>query len=197
MELILASNNRGKACEFARLFNGHTIVLPAERGVQFSFDEAGSTFLENALGKARKLYTIIKKPVIADDSGLCVTALDGKPGIYSARFGSQEKGERLTDSERNEFLLSLLKNTIDRRAFFVCCMVLLLSQYRFFAAQEILSGEIARKQSGARGFGYDPVFSLPTSGKTVAELADNEKDTLSHRGKAARCILTIINSIDL
>jgi XTP/dITP diphosphohydrolase len=177
MELLLASNNRGKAREFKRLFNGHTIILPEERGARLSSHEEGSTFLENALGKAQTLYSLTKKPVVADDSGLCVTALDGRPGIYSSRFGLQEKGHLLTDSERNEFLLSLLKNKSDRQAFFVCCMVLVLSTYRFFAA--------------------DPVFFLPSTGKTVAELDDHEKDTLSHRGKAARCILTIINSMEL
>jgi XTP/dITP diphosphohydrolase len=197
MELLLASNNRGKAREFKRLFNGHTIILPEERGARLSSHEEGSTFLENALGKAQTLYSLTKKPVVADDSGLCVTALDGRPGIYSSRFGLQEKGHLLTDSERNEFLLSLLKNKSDRQAFFVCCMVLVLSTYRFFAAEETLSGEIARKQTGGKGFGYDPVFFLPSTGKTVAELDDHEKDTLSHRGKAARCILTIINSMEL
>jgi XTP/dITP diphosphohydrolase len=197
MELILASNNRGKAREFKRLFDGHTIILPGEMGVRFSFHEEGTTFFDNALGKAQTLYSLTKKPVVADDSGLCVTALDGRPGIYSSRFGLQERGRLLTDSERNEFLLSLLKKKSDRQAFFVCCMVLVLSTYRFIAAEEILSGEIARKQAGCEGFGYDPVFFLPSTGKTVAELDAHEKDALSHRGKAARHILTIINSMEL
>ncbi|MBN1696707.1 MAG: RdgB/HAM1 family non-canonical purine NTP pyrophosphatase [Spirochaetales bacterium] len=196
MKITLASRNRGKANEFRRLFPGHTIILSEEAGVDFSFKEDGSSFLENATGKARMLYSLLRQPVIADDSGLCVTALDGKPGVRSARFGFDTKGRLLTDREKNDYLLSLLESKDNRTAFFVCCMVLMLSPYRLFVSQETLNGEICRRQTGKNGFGYDPVFFLPERNKTVAELDDREKDELSHRGKAARHMLTVIDSME-
>jgi len=229
MELILASNNPHKAREFGRLLKGHTINLPGDKGIQFTYDEKGADFLENAFGKAKELYSHTRKPVIADDSGLCVEALDGRPGIYSARYGSDIYGKELSlgdkelslgdkelslgdkelslgdkelslgdkefsPGERNTLLLSEMKNITRRQAFFVCCIVLIIDTYRFFIAQETLCGEIAEQSSGTGGFGYDPVFFIPSLKKTVAELDDHEKDNISHRGKAARQIMKFLQS---
>jgi XTP/dITP diphosphohydrolase len=191
MEILLASNNSHKHDEFVRLFPGHLVRMPRDLGREFDFLENGSTFLENAMGKARALWESARVPVAADDSGLCVAALGGEPGIRSARYGSNG-GENLTAPRRNAFLLERMKGVEDRRAFFVCCLVLFLDESRFFVAQETVHGTICRDPRGEGGFGYDPLFLLPGRGLTIAELADDEKDMVSHRGRAARRILAML-----
>ncbi len=128
------------------------------------------------------------RPVIADDSGLCIEALGGAPGIYSARYGSPEGGPDLESGERNSFLLENLKDfsgRAERKATFVCCMTAILSDYRIYSVQETMEGFITDEPYGKGGFGYDPVFFLPKKGMTVAELPENEKNKISHRGRAA------------
>ncbi len=191
MEIILASNNRHKHDEFARLFPGHIILLPHEAGIEFDFEENGKSFLENAFGKAMALFSIARRPVISDDSGLCVPALGGKPGIYSSRYGS-DGGPVLEAPARNAYLLSKMEGIEDRRAYFVCCLVLVLEESRFFIAQETVNGQITHAPRGVHGFGYDPLFLVPHTGKTIAELPDEEKDRLSHRGRAAQRILSML-----
>jgi len=190
-ELLLASNNEHKHAEFARLFPGTRILVPAEAGVESDFAEDGATFLDNALGKALALHRVARRPVIADDSGLCVHALGGEPGIFSSRYGSSGSG-RLAAPERNAYLLERMRDASDRRAYFVCCLALVLEEDRLFVAQETVHGVIARKPRGTGGFGYDPLFILPERGLTVAELPDAEKDLVSHRGRAARRILALM-----
>jgi XTP/dITP diphosphohydrolase len=129
--------------------------------------------------------------IIADDSGLCVDALDGRPGIYSARYGAKA-GQNLADSERNALLLREVGDNPNRRARFVCAMVLLSSPDRFYAVQETLEGELIRAGRGSGGFGYDPILRLPERDCTVAELSDEEKNALSHRGKAARALAKLL-----
>jgi XTP/dITP diphosphohydrolase len=128
--------------------------------------------------------------VLADDSGLSLPALGGAPGIYSARYGSDlnAAGEELSAEERNSYLLSQIAGRKDRSAFYVCCMVLIIETYRFFTVQETWHGEITDRPAGRGGFGYDPVFYLPEYGMTAAELSEDEKNRLSHRGKAAAMI---------
>lgn len=191
VEVFLASNNRHKLAEMARLFFGWTVRLPREAGLEFRFEEAGTSFLENAWGKARALYRQVRRPVLADDSGLCVEALGGEPGIRSARYGAERPGESLSDTRRTAYLLKQMKGVADRRCFFVCCMVLILAEHRFFIAQETVHGELAQAPRGFGGFGYDPVFFLTEAGRTMAELSDGEKDRVSHRGRAARSLLRI------
>ncbi|MBN2441896.1 MAG: RdgB/HAM1 family non-canonical purine NTP pyrophosphatase, partial [Spirochaetales bacterium] len=182
MTIVLASNNVHKAVEFNRIFSGHTMILPKDMDIDFDYEETGVTFQENALGKAMALYSRVKRPVIADDSGLCVDALGGKPGVYSARYGASPGGTQISSSEKNELLLSQMITIQHRQAFFVCCMVLVIEEYRFFIAQETVRGEITQHQRGVKGFGYDPVFFVPEKGMTVAEMEDHEKDEISHRG---------------
>ncbi len=191
MELLLASNNSHKLAEFTRLFPGHAIRMPREAGVDFDYPENGKDFLENALGKARALFSLTARPVIADDSGLCVPALGGEPGVYSSRYGAS--GSRnLEAAERNAYLLSRMKGIRDRRAYFVCCLVLVMEEARFFIAQETVHGSITEAPRGEKGFGYDPLFLVPETGKTIAELPDADKDRLSHRGRAARRIIPVL-----
>ena len=191
-ELVLASNNGYKHAEFVRLFPNHTIRRPADLGIDFVFPEDGESFLENAFGKAVALYHSAKRPIIADDSGLCVAALGGEPGVYSSRYGAGVDGALLDSSKRNAYLLDRMEGIEDRGAFFVCCMVLLVEESRFFIAQETVHGTIAESPRGDKGFGYDPLFLLPDRGMTIAELPDEEKDAISHRGRAARRILASI-----
>ncbi len=193
-ELLLASNNDHKRVEFARLFPGVRIVAPGEIGVDFDYAEDGTSFLDNALGKARALQEIAHRPAIGDDSGLCVVALGGEPGIRSSRYG-WDGSRKLETPERNSLLLSRLAGAADRRAFFVCCLVLAIDEERFIAVQETVHGEIASSPRGGGGFGYDPLFLLPGRGLTIAELPDAEKDFVSHRGRAARRMRVMLDTV--
>ena len=187
-ELVLATNNAHKVREFARLFPGVRLLTPADLGIAFEFEETGSSYLDNALGKARHLFALVGRPVLADDSGLEVPALGGEPGICSSRYGSRPEGPKLTDAERCDLLLAKAEAmaVADRSCFFVCCIALVLEEPRFLTAQEVLRGQLARAPRGSGGFGYDPIVFIPERGRTVAELTDREKDRLSHRGRAAR-----------
>lgn len=190
--IMLASGNEHKRRELQGIL-GVPIAIPKDRGIHFDPVEDGLSFLENALIKARALHELAGEPVIADDSGICVDALGGEPGIHSARYGYAE-ALATNDRERNALLLSRMAGMTDRRARFVCCMVLLVSPERFYVAQETFEGEIAEEESGGGGFGYDPLLYLPERSCTVAELAEEEKNRLSHRAKAARVLADIIRS---
>jgi XTP/dITP diphosphohydrolase len=179
-----------------------TVKIPAEAGIPFDPDETGGDFLENALIKARALYRAIAETggpekaggvkIVADDSGLCVDALGGRPGILSARYGC-ENGKNPGAREQNALLLRELGENPNRGARFVCAMVLLLDPMRFRAVQETLEGELLRELRGTGGFGYDPIFWLAEKNCTVAELSPEEKNALSHRGKAGRVIAELLS----
>jgi XTP/dITP diphosphohydrolase len=183
----------------AAILAGHTIKIPADAGIVFDPDETGATFLDNALIKAGALHRLLAErnipdPVLADDSGLCVDALGGRPGIFSARYGSDTalNGKRFEAPERNALLLKELGDSPRRQARFVCAMVLFYNDDRFFAVQETLEGELIREERGRGGFGYDPIFYLPGRGCTVAELSEVEKNSVSHRGKAGKAIAALL-----
>uniref|UniRef100_A0A7C3EE94 dITP/XTP pyrophosphatase n=1 Tax=Gracilinema caldarium TaxID=215591 RepID=A0A7C3EE94_9SPIR len=195
MKLWLATNNDHKKRELEQIFSGHVLVIPGTAGIAFDPDETGSTFLENTLIKARALYDLVHEPVIADDSGLCVDALDGRPGIYSARYGSTN-GKKLESWERNTLLLKELEHETNRKARFVCSMVALFSHDRFYVVQETLEGEIIRESRGSGGFGYDPILYLPEWGCTVAELSEDEKNRISHRGKAGKALARLLAALE-
>lgn len=194
MKIILASGNRHKQKEILQIIPEHTIILPKDMGIDFDHEETAETFYGNALGKAQALYNLVKLPVIADDSGICVSALGGAPGIYSARYCSDGKNN-LTDSDRNVCLLKNMEGVIDRKAFFVCAMVLYCAPYQYYIVQETMEGELTLEPQGTEGFGYDPLLFIPQFGKTVAQLSAEEKNSISHRGKAGKTIATIINNI--
>jgi XTP/dITP diphosphohydrolase len=181
------------------------LKIPSDAGLSFEPEETGNSFLENALIKAEALYRLLEKqspsdsfhPVIADDSGICVDALGGRPGIHSARYGAQASGENITDAEKNAKLLAELGDNPRRSARFVCAMVLYCGPDRFYAAQETLEGQLVENAEAARGrggFGYDPILFIPELGRTVAELSEEEKNKHSHRGKAGRIIAKILSS---
>ena len=194
MHIYLASGNRHKQEEFAAILEGHRLSLPAEAGIRFDPEETGSTFLENALLKARVLYEQVRCPVIADDSGLCIDALGGKPGIYSARYGRKD-GVLLDAAERNRLVLRQMEGIEHRSCRFVCCIAVMLDTHRFFTVQETCEGVITTSERGDHGFGYDPIVYLPAIGKTVAELTAQEKNELSHRGKAGRLVAQFLRTL--
>ena len=184
MEILLASGNAHKKGELEKIFPGHTLLTPADLGIPFDHEETGHTFYDNARGKALALHLLTGKPVLADDSGICVPALGGAPGIYSARYGSNPGEPEWEAPERNALLLRNMEGQEDRRAFFVCAMVLLFDEYRHYTIQETVEGRLTHAPAGAGGFGYDPLFFLEDYGKTMAELPAEEKNRISHRGKA-------------
>ncbi len=196
MTIWLASGNDHKKKEIAAIFPEHIIKIPKDAGLEFDPEETGTTFAENSMIKARALYDLVKEPVIADDSGICVEALGGRPGIYSARYGS-EGGHKLKDTERNVLLIKELGDNPNRKARFVCAMVLLINPDRFFIVQETLEGELISSGRGTGGFGYDPVLYIPEQGMTVAELPEEEKNRISHRGKAGKLIGEILRNLQL
>jgi XTP/dITP diphosphohydrolase len=200
MIIWFASGNAHKRQEIAAILRAAApslsldVKIPADADIPFDPEENGATFLENALIKARALRALLggrAGPVLADDSGLCVDALGGRPGIYSARYGSAG-GPPLSSGERNRLLLAELGGALDRRARFVCAMVLLYGGDRFYAVQETLEGELIEMGRGEGGFGYDPVLYLPERGKTVAELTEAEKNSMSHRGKAGAALARLL-----
>lgn len=200
MKILLASNNSHKKEEFSRIFCDHTIALPNELGLTFDFREDKETFTENALGKATALATIAPSgwAVLADDSGLCVDALDGEPGVRTARYGQAVSGRVLGSTERNQFLLrnlAHLERMEDRRAFFVCALAIILAPYRIFTVCESVEGYIATEGAGSGGFGYDPVFYIKEAKMTMAQLHEEEKDLYSHRGIASRRLMTLLEEV--
>ena len=185
MKLILASNNQNKLREFKELVAGMDIELISQReaGCDFEVEETGTSFEENAFLKAKAVTEHTGIAAIADDSGLMVDALNGEPGIYSARYGS---GHDASDSDRYNYLLSRLKGVEDRRARFVCCICCTFPNGDLLSSRGECEGEILEAPKGNGGFGYDPVFHPLCVDKGMAELTDEEKNAISHRGKALR-----------
>ncbi|MGN0018740.1 MAG: RdgB/HAM1 family non-canonical purine NTP pyrophosphatase [Candidatus Gastranaerophilaceae bacterium] len=187
MEIVFATANPHKLQEVKAICDCDVVdfVLP-DSG--FNPIENGSTFEENSLIKAKEAYRVSKKFSLADDSGLCVDALDGAPGLYSARYAGSQ-------SEKIEKLLKELEDKTNRTAKFVCCMTLLneKGEVVFKTTQECL-GEIVEERKGINGFGYDPIFRVAGYSKTMAELSENEKNTISHRAKALKKVLEYIKN---
>jgi XTP/dITP diphosphohydrolase len=159
-------------------------------------DEPHPTFVENALAKARHASRAAKLPALADDSGLCVDALDGEPGVHSAYYAGRAGNRAERDARNNARLLAEVKE--DRGAYYCCVMVLVrhADDPRPLIAEGIWRGEIARAPRGTNGFGYDPLFYLPSLGKTAAELGPDEKNRISHRALAFRCLLDLLHAAD-
>ena len=186
--LVLASSNPGKLREFEALLAplGMEIVPQASLGVTQA-EEPHGTFVENALAKARHASRRTKLPALADDSGICVESLGGEPGVHSARFA----GEPRSDARNNEKVVELLADKDNRRAHYYCVVVLMRHSEdpEPVIAEGSWAGEIVAQPRGTSGFGYDPHFFLRDFGKTAAELEPEQKNLLSHRGKALRRLL--------
>jgi XTP/dITP diphosphohydrolase len=192
MTLFLATNNAHKLEEIHGVLPGVKVLTPADAGLVFDFDETGHTFLDNSMGKAMAFWHQVGLPTLADDSGLCVDALGGSPGVLSARYGSRPGSPLLESPARNLLLLNEMAGIENRSCRFVCCLSLVLGPDRAFSVQETCEGVLLEAPRGTGGFGYDPVVYLPELGKSVAELTPAEKNQVSHRGKALHRLKAII-----
>ena len=184
MKLIIASNNAHKLTEMKAILAPYfdDVQSMREAGIEHETVEDGQTFLENAVKKARELAELSGCCAIADDSGLCVDALDGAPGVYSARFS----GVHGDDKANNRLLLEKLTGVTARGAHYTCAIALAWPDGKLLTVEDYLYGEIAHDEKGSNGFGYDPLFLLPELGLRTAELSAEEKNRISHRGKALR-----------
>ena len=182
--MILASNNAHKLDEFRAIFAdmGIEIIPQSAAGCDFEVDETGETFEENAYLKAVAVTRATGQAAIADDSGLCVDALNGGPGVYSARYG----GEELDDRGRYTLLLQNMRGQTTRAAHFACAIACAFPGGDELTAEGRCDGAIAFAPMGTAGFGYDPVFLVPEKGRTFGQLTAEEKGAISHRGKALR-----------
>ena len=185
MKVVLASKNKHKLVEISKITEkfGFQLVLQSELGVDIDVEETGTTFEENSLLKARAVMEATGRPALADDSGIAVDALNGEPGIYSARYGFDES---LDDWGRLELLLKNTEHVPDgqRQAQFVCVISFITPDGKVIQARGEIHGELTREPAGENGFGYDPIFYYPPLGKTTAELSPEEKNQVSHRANA-------------
>ncbi|RHX85299.1 RdgB/HAM1 family non-canonical purine NTP pyrophosphatase [Leptospira stimsonii] len=192
-QLALATNNAHKVKEVGSILGelGVQILTPKDLNVSFEAEETGSTFAENALIKARKLFRLTKLPSIADDSGICVSALDGAPGVYSARFG----GEGLDDKGRALLLLEKLKGNPNRNAHYTCVIAYVDGKIeKTFEGR--CEGRISEQYDtiGPYGFGYDPVFIFPSFQKPFSQVPELEKNRVSHRKEALKGLLSFLKN---
>ena len=187
MKIVLASKNSHKLVEISKITEkfGFELVLQSELGVDIDVEETGTTFEENSYQKAWAVMKATGLPALADDSGIAVDALNGEPGVYSARYGGDPS---LSDWDRLELLLKNTEAVPDgqRQAQFVCVITLVTPEGQTIQARGEIHGELLREPRGENGFGYDPIFYYPPFGKTTAEISAEEKHAVSHRGKALR-----------
>ena len=192
-KLVLASNNAGKVREFQELLAPFRFqVIPqGDLGIPPA-EEPHCTFVENALAKARHASAASGLPALADDSGICAHALDGAPGVYSARYAGVDSDT----AANNQKLIAALQGKIDRGAHYVCALVMINSAHdpEPLIVQSRWYGQVINEAQGDHGFGYDPHFFLPEHGKTAAQLAPLEKNRISHRGQALRELITQLQS---
>ena len=184
MKICAATGNAGKLRELRRILEaqGHEVVSQKQLGITIEPEETGTTFAENALIKAETICRASGLPTIADDSGLCVDALDGRPGVYSARYA----GEHATDADNCAKLLEEMKGQKNRSAHFTCVLSLAVPSGPALTWEASCAGELLEEKKGESGFGYDPLFFYPDFGKTFAEVPLAQKSSVSHRGKALR-----------
>ena len=187
MKIVLASKNPHKLVEISKITEkfGFELVLQSQLGLDMDVEETGTTFEENSYQKAYAVMKATGLPALADDSGIAVDALNGEPGVYSARYGGDPS---MSDWDRLELLLKNTEQVPDgqRQAQFVCVITFVTPEGRVIQARGEIHGELLREPRGENGFGYDPIFYYPPFGKTTAEVSAEEKHEVSHRGKALR-----------
>lgn len=186
MRIIAATKNQGKIAEIQKILGKLDLEIISQGDVDINVDieETGATFAENALLKARAVAMLCDEPVLADDSGLCVDALGGKPGIFSARYA----GEDATDAEKMEKILFEMQGVTDRTARFVSVVALILPDGDEIVAEGAVEGHITEEPMGVGGFGYDPIFHCDELGKTFGVASAEEKNAVSHRGRALEAL---------
>ena len=187
MKLIIASNNAHKLVEIKAILGSlfDEILSMREAGIEHETIEDGSSFMENAVKKAKEIAELSGCCALADDSGICVDALDGAPGIYSARFC----GHHGDDEANNRLLLKKLEGREDRGAHYTCAIALVYPDGRQVCAEGYMYGQIGYEEKGENGFGYDPLFFLPEYGCTAAQLSPEQKNQISHRASALHALL--------
>lgn len=188
--LVLATGNPGKVAEIKELLRGRydEIVTLRDLGLDIEVEEDGANFEENAIKKAVEISKQVDGDVLADDSGLSVTALGGRPGVRSARFA----GENASDAQNNALLLEQMRGVEDRSAEFVCCIVLANSGKVKYSVEGRVRGEIADELAGGGGFGYDPLFFLPEEDMTFAQISLEDKNKISHRSIALKKLQQLV-----
>ena len=197
--LVIATNNQGKLREFRELLAGcgFDLVTPRDLGLAFEVEETGSTFEENARLKAEAALKLTGLPALADDSGLEIDALGGRPGIYSARYAGGDRTGNLTEAAQRRIVLDELRDVAEpaRTARFRAVLCVAAPGREPRCVEGVFEGRIAREERGTNGFGYDPIFLVAGRDVTSAELPPDEKNALSHRGQAARAILPILKEL--
>lgn len=189
-KIVIATNNKGKLAEFKEILKNDFMVLSLnEIGINIEVEETGVTFLENALLKAQAVYRLCGELTLADDSGLCVNALNGAPGVYSARFS----GETASSLENIELLLQKMKNAKDRSAYFACSLALYMGEEKYLSGYGETKGQILSVPEGREGFGYDPIFYSNELNKSFAVASSTEKNSVSHRSRALVDLLQKLN----
>ena len=188
--IILASNNKDKVKEVKEILKGYNIISLKDAGINLDVEENGTTFEENALIKARAVCKLTGQLTMADDSGLEIDYLNKEPGVYSARYMGENTSYRI----KNQIILDRLHGVPDivRSARFVCVIAAAFPDGTIETRRATIEGRIAQEPAGENGFGYDPIFYLPDRGKTTAQLSAEEKNEISHRGKALRQIKEIL-----
>ena len=193
MTLVAATGNKGKLIEIREILGQHfdRILSQKEAGLFLDVEEDADTFAGNAMKKAKAFCEATGMPAVADDSGLCVDALNGEPGVYSARY----MGEGHTDAERSAFVLEKMKDVPEERrsARFMCAAVIAFPDGTSITAVGSCEGKIAYEPAGENGFGYDPIFVPDGETRTFAQMTDNEKNAISHRGRAMRLLYEKLN----
>lgn len=182
MKLVAATGNQHKLKEIREILTDYEIISAREAGFEGDVEETGTTFLENALLKAHAVCAATGLPALADDSGLCVEALGGAPGVYSARYSGGG------DAENRALLLKNLHGVGNRGAYFSCAIALVFPDGREFTSEGRSYGTIIEEERGSNGFGYDPLFLSNELKKTFAEASEEEKNAVSHRGRALRAL---------
>lgn len=193
MNIIAATKNKGKIREIEEIFGelGINVISQDEAGITIDAEESGNSFKENALIKARAAAMFTNDIVMADDSGLCVEALDGRPGIFSARYG----GEETSYEEKMKMLIKELEGEKNRRAKFVAYVAMVFPDGSEVTAKGEIDGIIMDEPKGTNGFGYDPIFYCPELKKGFAEATDEEKNKVSHRARALHSLYEKVKNI--
>ncbi len=193
MRIIAATNNNGKVKEIKSIFGelGLEVSSLQDEGFDIEVEETGNTFEKNALIKARAVAMLTDDIVMADDSGLCIDALDGRPGIYSARYA----GENATDADKINKVLSEMEDKSDRRASFMTAVAVVLPDGTELVTMGEVKGQILYEPVGENGFGYDPIFRSDELEKSFAQATDEEKNSVSHRGRALKAMYEKLEDI--
>lgn len=193
--IVLASNNKNKIREFREIFSDYNILSLNDIGFNAEIEETGETFLENSFIKAKTIHLFLKDKnldydVVSDDSGLCVEALNGAPGVYSARYA----GIHGNDAENIKKLLKELEGKDNRKAYFICSIVLYKSNGKYYDVEGKTYGTITNEKIGDDSFGYDPVFLSDDLGKTFGQASADEKNKVSHRGRAIKQLKLLLDN---